>query len=176
MLKTPCPAPPPARPLPQELSLGYQKDLQGVFSTGVPVAKVPLMVDRLKEVGSRVMFVAVHGWLPGASACRVWVGGWSGMLPRLHLAAAVSGLAPFGNRPPPRSWALSWRPQNARPRCTCTSAWASSATPSPSAAPSEHTCSKSGCARTWQGRSGRLAAGAGLWYTLKRTHAQRQWP
>lgn len=36
----------------QELSLGYQKDLQGVYSNGVPLAGVTAMVKRLREVGS----------------------------------------------------------------------------------------------------------------------------
>ncbi|PRW39095.1 Glyoxalase bleomycin resistance dioxygenase isoform B [Chlorella sorokiniana] len=34
----------------QELSLGYQKYLQGVFSTGVPAAKVSAMLAHLREV------------------------------------------------------------------------------------------------------------------------------
>ena len=40
----------PAAPTSQELCLGYQKDLQSVFSTAVPLAKVSAMTARLREV------------------------------------------------------------------------------------------------------------------------------
>lgn len=48
--RSPFPAHFPAAPTSQELCLGFQKDLQSVFSTAVPLAKVSAMTARLREV------------------------------------------------------------------------------------------------------------------------------